>query len=182
MIDLLLVSQLTPLIYTPVNCSLSIMSDTHLLTGPLDGLTAVESTCDLVTYQNIWICRKVCVITATGDVTPADSLRCNAVAACKLPPHFLISSTPLPPSSSFTHSLQPSPSYQCLIHFPSNSLRAPWFICLWSLLTLSNTFPFFPPSPSSSALFWQSPWVQRGISITFPLFDDSLSLPLMAAL
>lgn len=60
-------------------------------------------------------------------------------------PYFLTSSTPLSLSSSFMRSLQPSPSYQCLIHFPSNSLRALWFICLWSLLTLSNTFPFFPP-------------------------------------
>lgn len=41
-------------------------------------------------------------------------------------------------------SLQPSPSYLCLIHFPSNNPGALWFICLWSLLTLTNTFRFSP--------------------------------------
>lgn len=63
-----------------------------------------------------------------------------------------------PPTTTHTH--------QCLIHFPSTGLCAPWFICLWSLLTLSNTFLFFPSSPSSPALFWQSLWVLRGISMT----------------
>lgn len=87
MIDLLLVSQLTPLIYTSVNCSLSIMTDTQLFTGPLGGLTAVETLLHIEIVESA----ESCVITATGDVTPADSLRCKAVGACKLP-HFFHSS------------------------------------------------------------------------------------------
>lgn len=64
------------------------------------------------------------------------------------------------------HHLHHTHTHQCLIHFPSTGLCAPWFICLWSLLTLSNTFLFFPSSPSSPSLFWQSLWVLRGISMT----------------
>lgn len=57
--------------------------------------------------------------------------------------HFLASSVPSSLHSSLMCSFQPSPSKQSLIHFLSNSLSSLWFICLWSLLTLSNTFPFF---------------------------------------
>lgn len=97
-------------------------------------------------------------------------------------PYFLTSSTPLSLSSSFMRSLQPSPSYQCLIHFPSNSLRALWFICLWSLLTLSNTFPFFPLfSVFLSSLLAEPLGAARNINY-FSLFDHSLSLPLTAPL
>lgn len=61
----------------------------------------------------------------------------------------------------------PTHTHQSLIHFSSSGLCVPWYICLWSLLTLSNTFLFFPSSPSSPALFRQSPWVRWGISMTF---------------
>lgn len=77
----------------------------------------------------------------------------------------------------------PTHTHQSLIHFSSSGLCVPWFICLWSLLTLSNTFLLFPSSPSSPALFRQSPWVRWGISMTFfsspllwsQLFTSSLS-------
>lgn len=74
-----------------------------------------------------------------SDVTPADTMQCLQAR-----PYFLTSSSPLSLSSSFMRSFQPSPSYPCLIHFPSNNPGALWFICLWSLLTLTNTFRFSP--------------------------------------
>lgn len=88
----------------------------------------------------IVICRFV-----SGDITPADTPQCSVVRACQFPLiSSLLPSAPLSLPSSLMGSLQPSPSQPCLIHFPGNSLGALWFICLWSLLTLSNTFPFFP--------------------------------------
>lgn len=73
-----------------------------------------------------------------------------AVGACKLPSTSPLLYLCLHPSYA---SLSLPPHISAWFIFSVAASVPPWFICLWSLLTLSNTFLFFPSSPSNPALF-----------------------------